>query len=200
MSVGWDEDLVPEVDPGCSTERGLVSTYSLSSDHIVVNNTKVGHIALGLRRALDISVASVLLVIFAIPAAIIALLVAATSRGGALFSQTRIGRGGQPITVLKFRSMCDGAHDLLHADEELRAAYVSNDFKLDGKHDPRITKIGRFLRKTSLDELPQLWNVLRGDMSMVGIRPLLFDELALRPEYDQTSTGSSGPVSPGSGR
>lgn len=172
-------------DSGSSVKRQFVSSDLQSIDYRAADNVNAGRIALGLRRALDIGVASVMLVLLAIPMAVIAVLVAATSRGGALYSQTRVGRNGQPINVLKFRSMCEGAHDMLNADEELRAVYVANDFKLEGQQDPRITKIGRLLRKTSLDELPQLWNVLKGDMSMVGIRPLLFDELALRPEYDQ---------------
>jgi lipopolysaccharide/colanic/teichoic acid biosynthesis glycosyltransferase len=146
---------------------------------------RVGRTGRVLRRVVDISVASVALVLLAIPMGFIALVIAANSRGGALFVQTRVGRRGDPIRVLKFRSMVDGAHDSLIADDELRAAYVANDFKLDGDHDPRITNVGRLLRKTSLDELPQLWNVIRGDMSVVGNRPLLFEELALRPEYDQ---------------
>ena len=138
-----------------------------------------------IRRAIDVVVAVLAVVVLAIPMAIIALLVVATSRGGVLFGQTRVGRDGDPITVYKFRSMCDGAHDLLHTDDELRNQYIANDFKLDGAVDPRITRVGRILRKTSLDELPQLWNVLRGDMSLVGIRPLLFEELAIRPRHDQ---------------
>ncbi len=138
-----------------------------------------------IRRTIDIVVALVALVVFAMPMAVVALLVAATSRGGVFFAQTRVGRNGDPITVYKFRSMCDGAHDLLHTNEDLRSQYLANDFKLDGDADPRITKIGRVLRKTSLDELPQLLNVLRGDMSLVGIRPLLYEELAIRPRHDQ---------------
>ena len=137
------------------------------------------------RRSIDVVVTLVALVMLAIPMAVIALLVVATSRGGIFFGQTRVGRNGDPITVYKFRSMCEGAHDLLQANEELRSQYLANDFKLDGAADPRITKLGRVLRKTSLDELPQLWNVLRGDMSLVGIRPLLFEELAIRPRHDQ---------------
>ncbi len=111
-------------------------------------------------------------------------MVKATSRGPVLFNQQRVGRNGELFTVYKFRSMRDGTHHEVLGDAVARQAYHDNDFKLP-PDDPRITTIGRLLRKTSLDELPQLVNVLMGDMSIVGIRPLLADELALRPEYDQ---------------
>lgn len=168
-----------------SADLSATSSSADGADAHVHAVFEAGRVARGLRRAFDIAMASLALIIAAIPMAIIAVLVVATSRGKVLFSQSRAGRGGQPIQVLKFRSMCEGAQDLLDADEDLRAAYIANDFKLPGDTDPRITPVGRFLRKTSLDELPQLWNVIRGDMSMVGVRPLLHDELAGRPEYDQ---------------
>ena len=92
-----------------------------------------------------------------------------TSRGPILVRQRRSGLGGQEFTMLKFRSMTIDAEarkqDLLSQNEQDGPA-----FKI--KNDPRITGVGRFLRKTSIDELPQLWNVLRGDMSLVGPRPL----------------------------
>jgi len=88
-----------------------------------------------------------------------------------LFRQERCGRRGRPFVLLKFRSMIPGAAAM---KEKLRAqsAVAWPDFRLE--RDPRVTRIGRFLRKTSLDELPQLWNVLRGDMSLVGPRPTSF--------------------------
>ena len=100
-----------------------------------------------------------------------------------LYRSRRIGRGGQPIVVLKFRTMRDGSHhhlaELLTANEERQLEYLVNR-KL--REDPRRTRVGAFLRKTSLDELPQLWNVLRGDMSLIGPRPYFPDELLDRPE------------------
>lgn len=122
---------------------------------------------------------------FAVPMGLIAILVGGTSRGSVFYRQTRVGRDGRAIQLVKFRSMCDGADVLLAQDAELRAHYVANDFKISSERDSRITRVGRILRKTSLDELPQLWNVLRGDMSVVGVRPLLFEELAARPAHDQ---------------
>ena len=139
---------------------------------------------LALQRIFDVSTATVGLVLFVLPALFIAMSVKTTSSGPVLFKQQRVGRNGELFTVVKFRTMRDGTHREVLDNEAERQAYRNNDFKLR-PDDPRITGIGRVLRKTSLDELPQLFNVLAGDMSIVGIRPLLNEELALRPAYDQ---------------
>lgn len=106
--------------------------------------------------------------------AAIALAIKCTSRGPVLFRQTRVAREGEEFSMLKFRSMVDGAEGLLeglHDDNDHDGVL----FKI--RDDPRITPVGRFLRKYSLDELPQLWNVVRGDMALVGPRPPLPDEV-----------------------
>lgn len=112
---------------------------------------------------------------------LIAILVKATSRGPLLFSHTRIGRSGRTFKVWKFRTMRADADEFLRryldAHPE-RAAEWQQNHKL--KNDPRVTVVGRWLRRTSLDELPQVWNVLRGDMSMVGPRPIVAEEA---PKY-----------------
>ena len=118
---------------------------------------------LPLKRALDLLFSILLLIFLALPMTVIALAVAFTSRGGVLFRQTRIGRDGAPFTCLKFRTMVKEAPPNRPSAEFSDAAQY-------------ITPVGRFLRKTSLDELPQLWNVLRGDMSLVGPRPLIGEE------------------------
>jgi exopolysaccharide biosynthesis polyprenyl glycosylphosphotransferase len=125
-----------------------------------------------IKRAFDI-VGATLLTIFSAPLlALLALLIKLDSPGPVLFRQTRVGRDGHHFRMLKLRTMVDGA-DAMKADlQKLNEA--SGLFKIE--NDPRITRIGRFLRKTSLDELPQLFNVLRGDMSLVGPRPLVVDE------------------------
>lgn len=140
--------------------------------------------ARALRRTIDIVLSLTAIVLLAPLLIVLAVLVKRSSPGPIIFRQTRMGRGGRHFTVYKFRSMRDGAHDEVLQNEALRAAYRKNDFKLDG-NDPRITPFGSLLRKSSLDELPQLFNVLKGDMSIVGIRPLLFEEVGLRPIYDQ---------------
>jgi lipopolysaccharide/colanic/teichoic acid biosynthesis glycosyltransferase len=99
------------------------------------------------------------------------------SPGSAIFRQKRLGLGGRPFWVYKFRSMRPEAEKVLEADPFLYRRYVENDYKLPVDEDPRITRTGRFLRRTSLDELPQLVNVLKGDMSLVGPRPVVPDEI-----------------------
>lgn len=100
-----------------------------------------------------------------------------------LYRCQRLGRNGKPIEVLKFRTMHNGSHhhleELLTADEERRLEY---EIKRKIRHDPRRTRLGTFLRKYSLDELPQLWNVLIGEMSLIGPRPYMPDELNGRRE------------------
>jgi Undecaprenyl-phosphate galactose phosphotransferase WbaP len=98
--------------------------------------------------------------------------------GSAVYAHTRVGRGGELFQCLKFRSMIPDAEAVLQdllARDSVASAEWGRDFKL--KSDPRITSIGEFLRKSSLDELPQLWNVLKGDMSLVGPRPVVEAEL-----------------------
>lgn len=100
----------------------------------------------------------------------------------AIFAQERIGKDGKPFTMYKFRSMC------IDAEERLESLLDQNEiegamFKI--KEDPRVTKIGKKLRKTSIDELPQLWNVLKGEMSLIGPRPGLPRELEKYNEYDK---------------
>jgi exopolysaccharide production protein ExoY len=125
-------------------------------------------------RALDLLVASVLLLL-ALPAMVaIVLAIVATSPGGVIFRQVRGGRRGRPFVCLKFRTMVPDAEAVLDRDEALRTEFAASR-KLE--RDPRMTPIGRWLRRTSLDELPQLLNVLRGEMSLVGPRPVPLDEL-----------------------
>ena len=99
------------------------------------------------------------------------------SKGPLFFKQKRYGKGGEKFTIYKIRSMVVNADEKLRANKELYEKYVLNNYKLDQNEDLRITKFGRFLRRTSIDELPQLINVLKGDMSIVGPRPIVDEEL-----------------------
>jgi lipopolysaccharide/colanic/teichoic acid biosynthesis glycosyltransferase len=136
------------------------------------------------KRSLDVLAAVAGLVLLSPVLVVIAISIKLTSPGAVLFRQQRVGVGGELFEVKKFRTMCDGAHAEILADDELNARYRANDFKLP-LDDPRITRVGGVLRRTSLDELPQLLNVLVGEMSLVGVRPILTEEVALRPRYDQ---------------
>jgi Undecaprenyl-phosphate galactose phosphotransferase WbaP len=131
------------------------------------------------KRIFDIVFASLLLVLLLPLFVIIYALIRLSSSGPAFYGQTRIGREGSTFRLWKFRSMLVNADEVLrfHLDREpaLRSEW-ERDRKL--RNDPRITMIGRFIRKTSLDELPQLWNVVRGDMSLVGPRPIPIGEIA----------------------
>jgi exopolysaccharide biosynthesis polyprenyl glycosylphosphotransferase len=125
-----------------------------------------------LKRTLDVLAGGLALIVCAPVLAAAALAVRLTSRGPVFFHQTRVGRDGRRFAILKFRTMVHGAdqlkNDLLHLNEAKGLFKISE--------DPRVTRVGRFLRRTSLDELPQLLNVLRGEMSLVGPRPLVVDE------------------------
>lgn len=140
--------------------------------------------ALAVRRTLDLVIGLVVLVLLIVPSLIIIVLVVVTSRGPILFTQKRVGKNGRTFNVLKFRTMQAGTHTAIITDDAELARYQDNGFKVQ-PDDPRITSVGRVLRKSSLDEIPQLVNVFWGDMSIVGIRPLLPEELALRSERDQ---------------
>ena len=128
------------------------------------------------KRAFDIITTSVILLILWPLMLAIAIAIKVTSRGPIVFKQVRVGEGGRHFWCYKFRSMCADAEDrkkeLMHLNEASGPV-----FKI--KRDPRITRIGALLRKTSLDELPQLFNVLKGDMSLVGPRPPIPSEVAL---------------------
>ena len=106
---------------------------------------------------------------------VIALIVKFTSKGPVFFSQKRVGRNGKAFDMYKFRSMVVNAEEL---KEKLAAQNEMSGPMFKMKDDPRVTKVGKFIRKTSIDELPQLWNVLKGDMSLVGPRPSLPKEVA----------------------
>jgi exopolysaccharide production protein ExoY len=134
------------------------------------------------KRAFDIVASGVGLIVLAPVMAVIAGAIFFDSGLPILYRSQRLGRHGVPIMVLKFRSMHGSHHhlaELLTADEERRLEYNVNR-KL--RHDPRRTRVGIFLRSTSLDELPQLWNVLIGEMSIVGPRPYFADEMSDVPE------------------
>jgi len=130
-----------------------------------------------LKRLLDMVCSGVALVLLGPLMAVLGIAVRLESSGPAVFGQSRLGRHGRVFKCLKFRSMYTNAEQLLRSDAALYELYVKNDFKLPEEIDTRITRLGRFLRRTSLDELPQLWNVFRGDMSLVGPRPIVVEEL-----------------------
>ena len=136
-----------------------------------------------MRRGQDIFFSLLALIILAIPMAIVALIIWIDSPGASpIFSQDRVGRDGKIFKFYKFRSMVP------NAEEKLNEILEQNE--MDGpvfkmKNDPRITRVGCFIRKTSIDELPQLINILKGDMSIVGPRPALPREVAQYTEYER---------------
>ena len=152
-------------------------TPMLDRETVLDNNKKYWF----LRRTQDIVLAVLALLSLWPIMLIVALIIVIESPGASpIFSQTRVGRDGKEFTFYKFRSMAP------NAEEELEGLLGQNEmsgpvFKI--KNDPRITKVGRFIRKTSIDELPQLVNVLRGEMSIVGPRPALPREVAQYSAY-----------------
>ena len=142
-------------------------------------------IAEAIRRSADVLVCVVLLAVLVIPMLLIALAVRWESRGPALFRQERIGLRGTRFTLFKFRTMLQGVDDRALRDliaRELRGENTVENGSSKLNNDRRITRIGAFLRRTSLDELPQLFNVLRGEMTLVGPRPCLDWEAEMFPE------------------
>ena len=127
------------------------------------------------KRLLDVGVSSLVLLLFSPVLVLIALLIKVDG-GPVFFCQRRVGFAGREFGMLKFRSMVVDAERRLAEVKALNEKASGITFKM--KNDPRVTKVGRFLRKSSLDELPQLWNVLRGEMSLVGPRPALPREVA----------------------
>ncbi len=125
---------------------------------ININDVPLQGVNNAVKRSIDLGISSVALLVLALPFALIAALVKLTSRGPVFYRQERMGLDGKSFTIVKFRSMHDDA------EQETGPVWAVPD-------DPRVTSLGRFLRRANLDELPQLWNVFRGDMSLVGPRP-----------------------------
>jgi lipopolysaccharide/colanic/teichoic acid biosynthesis glycosyltransferase len=188
-SATYPDDLFLSLSAGLPMPPAFVSLHAVEpSVFVEAASGAVGEARGGeyrFKRALDIAGASVLLLVLALPMLLVAAAVALTSSGSPIFKQTRVGKGGLPFTFYKFRSMVVDSDDRIHREfvaslikgssapsgeqdascEEGKTAF----YKL--KADPRVTPLGRFIRKTSIDELPQLFNVLKGDMSLVGPRP-----------------------------
>jgi exopolysaccharide biosynthesis polyprenyl glycosylphosphotransferase len=147
--------------------------------------------ALLIKRGIDIAGAFFALVIFAIPMAVVAAIIRISSSGPIIFKQRRAGRYGKPFVMYKFRSMTDDA-EMRRAELEPFNQMSGPVFKVES--DPRITPFGRWLRRTSADELPQLWNVLMGHMSLVGPRPLPLYEVE---KFENTAQRRRLSVKPG---
>lgn len=127
------------------------------------------------KRIMDVVFSSIALVVLSPVFAIIALAIKIESKGPVFFKHTRIGKNGKIIKIYKFRSMVQNAEDLIKNFTPEQMKEYKENYKL--ADDPRITKVGKFLRKTSLDELPQLINIIKGELSIIGPRPVVQDEL-----------------------
>lgn len=128
-----------------------------------------------IKRGTDIVLSTIALIILSPIFAIIAIAIKLDSEGPVFFKHTRIGKNGKIIKIYKFRSMVVNAEELIKSFTPEQMKEYKENYKLT--NDPRITRVGKFLRKTSLDELPQLINIIRGDLSIIGPRPVVADEL-----------------------
>jgi Undecaprenyl-phosphate galactose phosphotransferase WbaP len=163
-----------------------------------IRNNLLQRSSLAAKRLLDLALIGIVAPLILPLCGVISILVKLLSPGPAFYSQGRVGRAGEIIRVWKFRTMLENADELLQQflikNPELRSEWLK-DHKL--KDDPRITSLGRFLRKTSLDELPQLWNVVRGEMSLVGPRPIVSAEIEKFGDsyrmYTRVPPGITGP-------
>lgn len=136
-----------------------------------------------LKRLFDLTVSASLLLLLTLPALLLILIIKLESPGSAFFCQKRVGKYGRLFNMWKFRSMCNDAEQqvqVLSQQNEMEGGVI---FKM--KQDPRITRVGAVIRKYSIDEMPQLWNVFIGDMSLVGPRPPLPREVAQYTPYER---------------
>lgn len=168
-------DFAPEVDPYQSEFSG-VQNWREASCHPVSHPVSARHSGyLFFKRLFDIVLSSLALVALSPLFLAVAFIVKLDSCGPAFFVHTRVGKNHKPIKIYKFRTMSNGAEDMIqNFTQEQKKKYIQN-YKLED--DPRITRVGKFLRKTSIDELPQLFNVLIGNISLVGPRPITEVEL-----------------------
>jgi len=208
-SILWNDVTVGENSNirYCVAGHGLILTGDLLSNKVLIDSLKQGDINLiprkykidsvaeqgalhigsarhlifsGLKRFMDIMVSTAMFILLSPLMLITALAIKMDSEGPVIFKQQRCGRGGKDFEMLKFRTMVNNAEGMQHtlsAKKDVDGPM----FKL--QNDPRVTRVGRVLRKTSLDELPQLINVLKGEMSLVGPRPLAMNEMKFSPSW-----------------
>lgn len=157
---------------GETTEN--IETTSLRTQSDV--KTKISKkVYIKIKRVIDVIFASIALILLSPVFAIIAIAIKIDSKGPVFFAHKRIGKNGNIIKLYKFRSMVINAEELIKSFTPEQMREYKENYKLT--NDPRITKVGKFLRKTSLDELPQLINIINGDLSIIGPRPVVADEL-----------------------
>ena len=161
-----------EVIDGGNQNVSILSNTSMTGYERLTNKrTKYRYI----KRIIDVVLASIALVVLSPIFLIIALAIKLESKGPVFFKHTRIGKDGKIIKLYKFRSMVTNAEELIKAFTPEQMKEYKENYKLT--NDPRITKVGKFLRKTSLDELPQLLNIIKGDLTIIGPRPVIAEEL-----------------------
>ena len=138
------------------------------------------------KRLFDISIALVGMIVLVIVTIILAIFYSfGKNKGKIFFSQERIGLNGKRFKIYKYRSMVENAQEILKRDPKLYQKYIENSYKLLPEEDPRMTRLGRFIRKHSIDEIPQFINILKGDMSFIGPRPVIAEELL---QYGERTT------------
>ena len=164
------EEVVVVVDNVIPNIYALENT-EVSNENILKRQSPYRYI----KRFMDVILATIALVVLSPIFLIIAIAIKIESNGPVFFKHTRIGKNGKIIKLYKFRSMVINAEELIKSFTPEQMKEYKENYKLT--NDPRITKIGKFLRKTSLDELPQLLNIIKGDLSIIGPRPVVTDEL-----------------------
>jgi exopolysaccharide production protein ExoY len=194
------QQLPPEPMPPLFVESHVAS-LAANDSHVDVPATKVGLniFQRSVKRLFDLLSVVVILVLFFWAIIAVAIAVRLTTGSPVIYGHKRVGRDGREFKCYKFRSMVPNADKvlarLLATDADAREEW-NRDFKL--KNDPRVTRVGQFIRKTSLDEFPQLWNVLMNDMSIVGPRPVVRKELEVyytgaEDHYTSVKPGLTGP-------
>ena len=134
---------------------------------------------IGFKRVMDVLIGLFGTIFIVLPSAFIIYIIYKIKgyKGSIFFTQYRVGLRGKKFKIIKFRSMVENAEEVLISNKELYEKYINNSYKLPPNEDPRLTNIGDFIRKTSIDEIPQFINLLLGDMSLIGPRPILENEL-----------------------
>ena len=161
-----------EVIDGGNQNVSILSNTSMTGYERLTNKRTIYRY---IKRIIDVVLASIALVVLSPIFLIIALAIKLESKGPVFFKHTRIGKDGKIIKLYKFRSMVTNAEELIKAFTPEQMKEYKENYKLT--NDPRITKVGKFLRKTSLDELPQLLNIIKGDLTIIGPSPVIAEEL-----------------------